>query len=105
MLRRVDRILIRVPQLESAGRYYQDVLGMTLVRQDQRLATFRCADEPTEIVLHTDPDLPEQGVYFLVEDVRALHAKRTQLKLTFIAGPTPVSRGFLFDIGPDPFLE
>jgi catechol 2,3-dioxygenase-like lactoylglutathione lyase family enzyme len=94
MLRRIDRILLRVPGLESAVRYYRDVLKLELLRQEPRLAGFRLADGTTELVLHVDPDLPAEAVYYLVDDVRDVYARRGELKLTFTSPPTPVTRGY-----------
>ena len=102
MLRRIDRILLRVPQLESAVGYYRDVLGMTVLRQDARLASLQLTDGQTELVLHTDPDLPAEAIYYLVDDVRALHKRRADLKLTFVSPPSPVSRGYRATV-KDPF--
>lgn len=93
---------MRVPSLESAVRYYRDVLGMKLVRQDPRLATFKLADDSTELVLHVDPDLPAEAVYYLVDDVRDLYRRREQLRLKFISPPSPVSRGYRATVR-DPF--
>ena len=102
MLRRVDRLIVRVPNLESAVRYYRDVLGLALVRQDARLATFRLADDATELVLHTDPDLPADAVYYLVDSVADLYERRMSLKLTFLHPPQQVLRGFRATVR-DPF--
>ena len=41
MLRKVDRILIRVESLEAAVRYYRDVVGPKLVKQDARLEGYQ----------------------------------------------------------------
>ena len=94
MLRKVDRVILRVPGLASAVAYYRDVLGLTLIRQDARLANFRLADGATELVLHDDPDLPAEATYYLVDDVRDLYKRRQELKLGFGAPPTAVSRGY-----------
>lgn len=102
MLQRIDRILRRVQQLDSAVRYYRDILGMTLLKQDARLANLKLADCETELVLHTDPDLPEEAIYYLVADVRDLYERRAKLKLTFVSPPAPVSRGFRATVR-DPF--
>ena len=102
MLRRVDRILLRVPALPSAVAYYRDVLGLELVRQDGRVANFRLGDGFTELVLHTDPDLPGDALYYLVDDVRELYRRRAQLKLTFANPPAQVSRGYRATV-KDPF--
>jgi catechol 2,3-dioxygenase-like lactoylglutathione lyase family enzyme len=102
MLRKIDRILIRVPQLAAAVRYYRDVLGLNVVRQDARLATLRMADDSAELILHVDPDLPEEGVYFLVDDVRDMYRRREELKLTFVSAPAQASRGYVATV-KDPF--
>ena len=102
MLRRIDRLLLRVPGLKSAVSYYRDVLGLTLVRQDGAVAVFRLLDGETELVLHTDPDLPADATYYLVENVRDLYKRRAALKLTFTGPPTQVSRGYRATV-KDPF--
>lgn len=102
MIRKVDRIILRVPGLASAVAYYRDVLGLKLVKQDARVANFRLADDSAELVLHTDPDLPSEAVYYLVDDVRDLYRRRAELKLTFAAAPSQVSKGYRAKV-KDPF--
>src|SRR5947209_18748224 len=102
MLRKVDRLILRVPGLASAVAYYRDVLGLKLIRQDGRVANFRLADGSTELVLHSDPDLPAEATYYLVDDVRDVYKRRAELKLTFTAPPTAVSRGYRAAV-KDPF--
>jgi catechol 2,3-dioxygenase-like lactoylglutathione lyase family enzyme len=102
MLRRIDRIILRVPGLAGAVSYYRDVLGLKLIKQDARVANLILADGATELVLHCDPDLPAEAIYYLVDDVRDLYRRRAELKLTFTAPPQPVSRGFRATV-KDPF--
>jgi hypothetical protein len=102
MLRRIDRILIRVPQLLSAMRYYRDVLGMTVIKQNERIVSLQLGDHATELVLHTDPDLPAEAIYYLVDDVRDVYQRREELQLTFVSPPSAVSSGFLATV-KDPF--
>jgi catechol 2,3-dioxygenase-like lactoylglutathione lyase family enzyme len=103
MLRKVDRILLRVPQLDGAVKYYRDVLGLTLVRRSGNIASFHLtAQHDTELVLHTDPDLPDEATFFLVDDVRDLYRRRNELKLRFSSPPAPVSRGYRATV-KDPF--
>ncbi|HEY8669017.1 MAG TPA: VOC family protein, partial [Tepidisphaeraceae bacterium] len=90
MLRKVDRVLVRVSSLAAAVAYYRDVLGLKLLRQDARLASFKLLDDSTELVLHNDDDLPGEAVYHLVDDVRDLYRRRGALKLTFVNPPTPI---------------
>jgi catechol 2,3-dioxygenase-like lactoylglutathione lyase family enzyme len=102
MLRKIDRVMFRVPSLPAAIAYYRDVLGMKLVRQDGRVANFKLSEDSGELVLHNDPDLPAEAVYYLVDDVRDLYKRREQLKLTFTAAPAAVSRGYRAAVR-DPF--
>src|SRR5215217_6915100 len=102
MLRAVDRILLRVPGLQSAVKYYRDVLGLKLIREESSIASFELADGDTELVLHTDEDLPDEAVYYLVDDVRDLYARRAALNLKFSGAPTQVSRGYRATV-KDPF--
>jgi catechol 2,3-dioxygenase-like lactoylglutathione lyase family enzyme len=102
MLLGVDRILLRVPSLDSAVRYYRDVLGMTLLKQERGLATLRFRDDPAELVLHSDEDLPAEAVYYRVESVQALYEKRAELRLQFVNAPTRISRGYRAAVR-DPF--
>jgi len=102
MLRRIDRILLRVSGLESAARYYRDVLKLPLIKQDARLASFRLGDGQTELVLHDDADLPAEAIYYLVDDVRDLYRRREELKLKFVSPPTPIARGYRATV-KDPF--
>src|SRR4051812_48919626 len=92
MLNRVDRVLIRVPQIESAVRYYRDTLGLKLIRQTKELATFELGQ--SELVLHANPDLPAEATYYLVDDVRDLYNRRAELKLKFSGPPVPATRGY-----------
>jgi methylmalonyl-CoA/ethylmalonyl-CoA epimerase len=101
MLRNVDRIILRVPGLPAAVAYYRDTLGMKLLRHESRLAVFALGGG-AELLLHTDPDLPAEGIYYLVDDVRALYEKRAELKLTFVSPPKQAAKGFRA-IVKDPF--
>jgi hypothetical protein len=94
MLRKVDRILLRVSGLAGATHYYRDVLKLQLIRQDTHVVSFRLGDGATELILHDDPDLPDQASYLLVDDVRAMYRNRAELKLTFTGPPAQVARGF-----------
>jgi catechol 2,3-dioxygenase-like lactoylglutathione lyase family enzyme len=102
MLRKIDRVMFRVASLPAAVAYYRDVLGMKLIRQDSRVANFKLADDSAELVLHNDPDLPGEAVYYLVDDVRDLYKRREELKLAFTAAPVAVSRGYRAAVR-DPF--
>ena len=100
MLRKIDRVILRVANLPAAVSYYRDVMGLSVIREEARLASLKLPGEGgdgTELVLHTDPDLPHEAVYYLVDDVRDLYRRRGELKLRFASPPTQVSRGFQGD--------
>jgi catechol 2,3-dioxygenase-like lactoylglutathione lyase family enzyme len=102
MLRKIDRLVLRVPSLPGAVTYYRDVLGLRVVRQEQRAAVLRFADDSPELVLHNDPDAPAEAVYFLVDSVRQMYEKRRELRLQFSSPPVRVARGFRATV-KDPF--
>jgi catechol 2,3-dioxygenase-like lactoylglutathione lyase family enzyme len=102
MIRKVDRLILRVPSLDAAARYYGETMGLRLVRKEKAVAIFRLPDDVTELVLHSDPDQPAEAVYLLVDDVRELYRRRDELKLHFQSPPRQVSRGFSATVR-DPF--
>ncbi len=102
MLKKIDRILLRVPSLPAAVRYYVDTLGMKLIKQDVRLANLQFPESDVELVLHVDADLPAEATYYLVDDVRAMYRDRDRSKLTFVSPPSQASRGWRATV-KDPF--
>jgi catechol 2,3-dioxygenase-like lactoylglutathione lyase family enzyme len=100
MLRKIDRILLRVPSLAAGVGYYRDLLGLQLRHQDQTHAAFALGD--AELLLHAQSDLPDQATYILVDDVRNLYDRRDELKLHFLSPPAPASRGW-HAAAKDPF--
>ncbi|MEL7240215.1 MAG: VOC family protein, partial [Planctomycetota bacterium] len=101
ILRGIDRLVLRVPNLPAAVKYYRDVLGLRVVRDGTSFATLALGDG-REVLLHNDPDLPEEAVFLLVEDVRQMHADRATLRLNFVAPPSRVSKGYKATV-KDPF--
>jgi hypothetical protein len=75
---------------------------MRLLRHEARVASFRLNDDSTELVLHADPDQPEDAIYYLVDDVRDLYRRREELKLAFVSPPAQASRGYRAVV-KDPF--
>jgi len=103
MFRRLDRLVVRVPNLASAVTYYRDVLGLQVLREEKKVASLRFADQDCgEVILHCDPDLPAEAVYLLVDDVRDLHRRRAELRLKFTSPPSRVARGYRATV-KDPF--
>ena len=101
MIRRFDRLLIRVDSLPAAVKFWQETHGATLVRQDRAAASLTLVDGG-DVLLHTDPHLATQQMYLLVDDVRAMHKDRARLRLDFRTPPTRGSRGYFATVR-DPF--
>lgn len=103
MIRKLDRVVLRVPNLSSAVKYYRDALGLRVTREETKVASLRFADDAhVELILHSDPDLPAEAIYYLVDDVRAMYRQRDELKLTFHSPPVRVARGYRATV-KDPF--
>jgi len=101
MLRRIDRVIVRVANVTGAGAYYRDVLGLVPLRQEAHLVGFALPGGG-ELILHDDPDQPFEQIYYLVDDVRDLYRRRGELKLSFAGPPRQVARGYRATI-KDPF--
>lgn len=70
MLRKIDCVMLRVPNLETAADFYADVLGLQRLWQDAASVGMGMPETDAEIVLHTHADLPrEVSVHYLVDDV------------------------------------
>lgn len=94
MLLRIDRVMVRVPNVGAAVKYYCDVMGLKLIKEQKGVAALRFAEGEGEIVLHENPDLPSGEAYYLVEDVRELFEKRLESKLNFVQPPKVAGRGY-----------
>jgi catechol 2,3-dioxygenase-like lactoylglutathione lyase family enzyme len=102
MLRRIDRIVLRVSSLPACVKFYNDVMGLRIVHQSAHFTTLRCPQDQAELVLHDDLDQPAEAVYWLVDDVRDIYARRADLKLTFLSPPQQAARGLRAAV-KDPF--
>jgi catechol 2,3-dioxygenase-like lactoylglutathione lyase family enzyme len=102
MLRRIDRIILPVPALPGAVRYYAEVLGLRLLRQEKQRASFLMADGITELVLRADSEQSGEEICYLVDNVRELYARREQLQLKFVQPPRQAAHGYRAAV-KDPF--
>jgi catechol 2,3-dioxygenase-like lactoylglutathione lyase family enzyme len=102
MLLRIDRVMLRVPNVAAAAKFYTEVLGMKISRQQKDRASLRFAEGQSELLLHNDEALPSGEVYYLVENVRDLFERRAELKLHFTQPPQQAGRGYRAMIR-DPF--
>src|ERR1700722_15030357 len=77
MLRKIDRVILRVAAVTSAAPFSRAVPGLELIRQDPHLAAFKLPDGG-ELILHDDTDQPFEQIYYLVKDVRDLYRRRAE---------------------------
>ena len=68
-LKKIDAVLHRVNDLDEAIRFYVDVLGVKLGWKDGSMAGMLFPGNDSELVLHTDENLPNPNVSFQVENV------------------------------------
>ncbi len=72
MFRKIDCIMIHVDDLEAAARYYSNIFGLRPVWRDETSVGLGLPETDAEIVLHCEPDIPENvAVHYLVDDVVA----------------------------------
>jgi catechol 2,3-dioxygenase-like lactoylglutathione lyase family enzyme len=102
LLRRIDRVVLRLPSLAAGVKFYTETMGLHLVHQSTHFATLRCPDGKNELVIHDDPDQPAEAVYWLVDNVKEIYARRAELKLAFLSPPQQAARGFRAAV-KDPF--
>jgi lactoylglutathione lyase len=70
MLRKIDCVMVRVDDLESARRFYENRLGLALLWSDEHSVALGMPESDAEIVLHDDPNIPREcNVHYLVDDV------------------------------------
>jgi predicted enzyme related to lactoylglutathione lyase len=90
MLKKIDCVMIYVSDLTAALNFYSDVFGLKPVWQDQNRgqAGLLFPESDTEIVLHTDPNIPGQvEVNYRVDDVDAAVQRYVDQGCKVLAGP------------------
>lgn len=69
MLRKIDCVMVRVPDLAPATEFYTRVFGLRPLWRDEASVGMGLPETDAEVVLHT-MDLPgDRGVHYLVDDV------------------------------------
>jgi predicted enzyme related to lactoylglutathione lyase len=69
MLRKIDCVMVRVPDLAPAAEFYTRVFGLRELWRDEASIGLGMAETDAEIVLHM-MDLPaDRSVHYLVDDV------------------------------------
>ncbi|MGH2506968.1 MAG: VOC family protein [Ktedonobacteraceae bacterium] len=96
MLKRIDRVLIRVNDVTEAANFYSDVFGLKPIWWDDQRAQagLLFQDSETEIVLHTDPYIPSQvEIHYLVDDVATAVRKYAEQGCKILTEPFDLSQG------------
>ena len=70
MLKKIDCVMIRVPDVQAAMTYYADVFGLRPHWWGEQAAGLVFPESDAEIVVHSYPDIPSNvEVHYLVDDV------------------------------------
>ncbi len=102
MLRKIDCVMVRVPDLTSAAEFYTRVFGLRPLWRDEMSIGMGMAETDAEVVLHTI-DLPgDRGVHYLVDDVREAAAIGQRAGCAVREAPFEVAIG-LCAVLVDPF--
>jgi predicted enzyme related to lactoylglutathione lyase len=71
LLRKIDCVMIRVPDLDIGAHFYEQACGLRRVWSDTWSVGLAMSDTDAEIVVHTMDLPPGCGVHYLVDDVSA----------------------------------
>jgi lactoylglutathione lyase len=94
MLLRIDCVMFRVEDIDPAVDFYREVMGLVPRWREGNMAGLDFPRTPgTELVLHTDPDIPTVDVNYAVEDVAAALPTLVGAGCRVVAGPFPIAIG------------
>ncbi len=70
-MKKIDSILLHVEDLEASIKFYEDALGLHRgwTDEENRMIGFVFPGNDTELVIHTDPGIPNPSFSIQVEDV------------------------------------
>ncbi len=93
-LRKIDCIMIKVDDVDSAREFYMRVFGMVPAWRDATSAGLKFPESDAEIVLHSIKDIPSRvDVTYLVDDVVAAVAALEAEGCIVAAAPFAVAIG------------
>lgn len=92
---KIDNIMYRVKNLEKAEAFYGNVLGLKKVWEDKerKQIGFQLGQGDTEIVIHSDPNIPNFDFSYLVENVEEFIEDREGQGLKLVFGPVDIRCG------------
>jgi lactoylglutathione lyase len=94
MLQRIDCVMFRVDDVDSAVAFYRDVIGLVPLWREGNQAGFEFPGTPgAELVLHSDPDITAFDVNYEVEDVTAALPALVEAGCRVVTGPFPIAIG------------
>ena len=93
VLKCVDRILLRVPNVAAASKFYAEALGLRIDRKQSTAVAMKFEDGDTELILHDDRNRSDVEIVFGVDDVASMYARRSELNLTFLVPPSETAQG------------
>ena len=94
MLQRIDCVMFRVDDIDSAVAFYRDVMGLVPRWREGNQAGLEFPGNPgAELVLHSDPDIPAFDVNYEVEDVTTALPALVEAGCRVVTGPFPIAIG------------
>jgi len=75
LLRKIDCVMIRVPDLDTGARFYEQTCGLRRLWSDASSVGLGMSETDAEIVVHTMNLPPGWSVHYLVDDVSAAVAE------------------------------
>ena len=94
VLSKIDCIMTKVDDLDSARRFYEGVLGLEPLWSDVHSVALGMPRSEAEIVLHDNPDIPKEcNVHYLVNDVDTVAAKLSAEGCAVVEPPFEVRIG------------
>lgn len=94
MLRKIDCVMVRVPDLDAAADFYTRTLGLRILWRDESSVGMGLPETDAEVVLHTMELPAEWGVYYLVDDVSAAVLDWTAAGCAVLRAPFEIAVGW-----------
>lgn len=70
-LRKIDCVMHYAEDIDASLEFYTNILGLNLLWKDEKfkMAGLKLPETDAEIVLHQEPDIPQNEIHYLVDDV------------------------------------